>query len=109
MMRESLSPHALDPRPDIAAKGCPIFEFRAGRNPMAGKTSLSPETLIALGTDVLARLILEEAEGGITRLPASGSRQPSKRSVSILPRLIPPLPWVWHFGVHDTERPRSRG
>lgn len=30
---------------------------------MAGKTSLSPEALIALGTDVLARLILQEAEG----------------------------------------------
>lgn len=30
---------------------------------MAGKTSLSPESLIVLGTDVLARLILEEAEG----------------------------------------------
>ncbi|MFD2235709.1 DUF6880 family protein [Phaeospirillum tilakii] len=30
---------------------------------MAGKTSLSPESLIALGPDVLARLILEEADG----------------------------------------------
>ncbi|WP_041793734.1 DUF6880 family protein [Pararhodospirillum photometricum] len=30
---------------------------------MAGKTSLSPESLIALGSGVLARLILEEAEG----------------------------------------------